>query len=191
MGRCHVFWVPFVSFSLSITCPRPSLLFWSLFPLLIFVWKDLFHHDGFFIQFGGGSRKSVHPAGGGSLSKGFCLFSHCFRTRRSRLPFQLPSSFSSHVFPSDCPFLAFPEEVPKIINLQFIQQACSCLSHICFSTLFVVDLHVISWHFVLTWPLSLSLSRKGVLWRSCACDTGFCAVVVVVVGVSGPDVDGD
>lgn len=106
------------------------------------------------------------------------------KPRGSRV-FSVAIVISSHVFLSDCPFL-HPQWRPQIINLQVILD-CACLSHI--FTLFVVDLHVISWHFVLTWPLSLSLSRSGVeelhsrhrFLRSGGGD----------VGVSGPDVDGD
>lgn len=41
MGRCHVFWVSLFFCFYYRSCPYPSLLFWSLFPLLIFVWNDL------------------------------------------------------------------------------------------------------------------------------------------------------
>lgn len=110
------------------------------------------------------------------------------KPRGSRVPFSVAIAISSHVFLSDCPFL-HPPEMPQLISLQLIQLDCACLSHF-FFTLFVVDLHVISWHFVLTWPLSLSLSRSGVeelhsrhrFLRSGGGGD---------VGVSGPDVDGD
>lgn len=132
-----------------------------------------------FIQFGGGSRK-VSVLQEGITLEWLLLVFPLLRTRGSRVPFQLPSSFRHTSFRQIVHSCIF-RGGPKLINLQFIQQACACLSHFFFSTLFVVDLHVISWHFVLTWPLSLSLSRRGVLWRSCARGTGFCAVVVVVV----------
>lgn len=45
---------------------------------------------------------------------------------------------------------------------------------------FVDVLHVISWHFVLIWLLSLSLSRRGVMWRSCFTAQVFASVVVWV-----------
>lgn len=46
----------------------------------------------------------------------------------------------------------------------------------------LVFFHVTSWHFVLTWLLSLSLSRRGIMWRSCVHDTGFCECVGVCQG---------
>lgn len=64
-------------------------------------------------------------------------------------------------------------------------QDCLYLPHVHVELIFF---HVISWHFVLTWLLSLSLSRRGIMWRSCVHGTGFCDCGGV--GVSGPGVDG-
>lgn len=46
-----------------------------------------------------------------------------------------------------------------------------CLSHLHLS---LISFRVTSWHFVLTWLLSLSLIRRGSMRRSCVHDTGFC-----------------
>lgn len=65
-----------------------------------------------------------------------------------------------------------------IICFQFI--TATSLSHV---HLQLISFHVTSWHFVLTWLLSLSLIRRGIMRRSCVHDTGFCDCAGV--GVSG------
>lgn len=127
-----------------------------------------------FTYFKGGSRKVTE-----SLSDGFCLFFPLNKPRGFACPF-----FSCHChfvtrLPVRLSILASSEEAPThqpSSHPTRLFSFISCLLH--FSLL---NLHVISWHFVLTWPLSLSLSRSGVEWRSCTRDTGFCAVVVEVV----------
>lgn len=86
----------------------------------------------------------------------------------------------SHIFSSQivCPSSKWIQSHQPLIRV--------CL--FCHVHLKLIFFHVISWHFVLTWLLSLSLSRRGIMWRSCVHDTGFCDCGGV--GVSGPGVDG-
>lgn len=84
-----------------------------------------------------------------------------------------------------CPSF-FHHQAFKVISLHTLHiQKCLYLSHVHIQ---LIVFHVIPWHFVLTWLLSLSRSRRGVLWRICVHGTGFCDCVGV--GVSGPGVDG-
>lgn len=174
MGRCHVFWVSlFFVFTIdhvlihlffSEVCSRCS----SLFGTTLSSWW-------IFLSFGDGSQK-VTVLQEEITSQWVVLVLPFIRTSGPCFLFQLPLSFR-HVFFVKVSVLASSEEVP---THQPSTHPESLFLFIPF-TLFVVDLHVTSWHFVLTWPLSLSLSRRGVLWRSCTRDTGFCAVVMVWV----------
>lgn len=152
-------------------------------PVTHLCWKDLFiMMDFHLIQWW--ITKGVRSGGRNHFRMGFACFP-IVQTRGSHFPFELPLS---------CRQTSFRQIVhscilrggPNSSTFKFIQQAYSCLCH--FFTLFVVDFHFISWHFVLTWPLSLSLSRREVLWRSCARNRFLRSGGV---GVSGPDVDGD
>lgn len=117
--------------------------------------------------------ESGNPVGIISLSNGFCLFSH-FMNSRVMLPFGLPLSFLHTSFPLRLSILASSKEVQNH-QLSIHLKECLYLSHV---HLQLISFHVISWHFVLTWLLSLSLSRRGVMWRSCVHDSGFCDVWV-------------
>lgn len=68
--------------------------------------------------------------------------------------FNSPSLYRQYIFKS--PFIGLQE--------------CLYLSHI---HIWLILFHVISWRFVLTWLLSLSLSRREIIWRTFVHGTGF------------------
>lgn len=105
-------------------------------------------------------------------------------------PFYESTSHASFWFLIVIPSQVFPSAIVRhstinkdskssVISLQDVFISCSHLVDFrpCYFTTFV-----------LTWLLSLSLSRRGIIWRSCVHGTGFCDCGGV--GVSGPGVDG-
>lgn len=183
MGRCHVF----LSFLYFLFYYRSHVLIHLFFSEVCSRYSSLFGKT--FSSRWTPTSKVDHEKWQNYFPMGFACFP-IEQTQGSACSFSVAIVNLSHVFLSACPFL-HPPRRPQSINLQVIQLDCACLSHM--FTLFVVDLHVISWHFVLTWPLSLSLSRSGVeelhsrhrFLRSGGGGGGD------DVGVSGPDVDGD
>lgn len=145
----------------------------------MFIWTDLpvmmdFHLIWRWIT------ESGNPMGINSHSNGSCLFFH-FMNPRVMLPFGLPLSVLH---------TSFPLQLYALTSSKWIQNHQPLIRVYLFSHvhLKLIFFHVISWHFVLTWLLSLSLSRRGIMWRSCVHGTGFCDCGGV--GVSGPGVDG-
>lgn len=108
---------PFL-FYLLITRRHPSLLFWSLFLLVIFIWTDLLVLMDFHLIWRW-VTESGNPVGIKSFSNGFCLFSHFIDPRVMR-PFGLPLSFLHKSLPLRLSFLYHQKGV-NIISLIFIR----------------------------------------------------------------------
>lgn len=166
-------------FQLLITCRFSSLLFWSLFLLVVIIWTDFPVLMDFSANLEVDQRKWV-PCGNEITFQWALLVFPFLWIHVSCFLFDFPSSFRHKSFPLRLSVLASSKGLrhhqPSIFKSVFF-----CHVHV-----WLIFVHVISWHFVLTWLLSLSLSRRGDIWRSCVHGTGFCDCV----GVSGPGVDG-
>lgn len=145
-------------FGLTIDHPLSFISSFLKFVLLvIFIWKDLpammdFHLIWRWIT------ESGNPVGLNSLSKGFCLFSR-FDESTCHPSLWLTIFIPSHISPSP---IVHPCIVKGHSNHQLSthHETCLSLSHVHVQ---LISFHVISWHFVLTWLLSLSLSRRGIM----------------------------
>lgn len=102
MGRCHVFWFSFFVFTID----HPSLSISSFLKFVLVTHLCLerpSRHDGFSSNLEVDYRK-WQSCRNESLSNGFCLFSH-FMESTVHVSLWFTIVISSHIFPSDCPFL--------------------------------------------------------------------------------------
>lgn len=184
MGRCHVLWFSFF----VLTIVHPSLSISSVLKFVpvshLYLDRPSRQYGWIFIKCWGGSQKVETLFQWIPFPVGFLVFPFYESTCHSS--FWFPSSFlleSSPLF--GCPSLYSQQgfNTIRLWVMSSIFESVFSSSHVHIE---LISFHVISWHFILTWLLSLSLSRRGIMWRSCG--TGFCDCGGV--GESGPGVDG-
>lgn len=117
MGRCHVLWFPFL-FSLLVTRRYPSLLFWSLFLLVIFIWRDLPPLDDGFSSNLEVDHRKWEPCGSSFTFKWVLLVFPFYESTR-HASFWFAIVIPSQVFPS-CPSVPHQKGF-RVISLKFMR----------------------------------------------------------------------
>lgn len=162
MGKCHVSWFSFFIFQHLLSI---SLFFWSFLSSQSSLFGESLLSRWIFMQCEGGSEKVGPPVG---MTLAFQQVSPVF-------PFHGPTPQLLLVEPRHLLHIPFFDCLSmRHWNGSFAfdsSRRLLCLSHLHLS---LISFRVTSWHFVLTWLLSLSLIRRGSMRRSCVHDTGFC-----------------
>lgn len=167
MGRCHVLMIFFFFFSTVHLLSISSFL--KFVPVRLFLLGKPSIAEGFSSNLEMDHRKWESCVNKSPFQWVMLVFS--FKKSTCHSSFGFPIVIRSQMLPSSCSSLCHRQRF-KVIYLHVIHsQMCPYLSH---AHILLIFLHVMSWHFVLTWLLSLSLSRRGVIWRSCVHGTGFC-----------------